>query len=440
MGRRTPPSHLPRRTSGAGALYSVPMTPSYSSRPHRHSLAAFAVLALSWTAGCRAAGPADPAPPAAEFVLAAGDSAFWVTSTAGSVHVRGAPLELARVAGRFYELYVADDDRSFQDATFIGQRVFRRDLVRGDSSLVYEDSTVPRLANEYARRFPDDRPLHAEDEPSDDPRWRVVATLDLTEVHGPFVSFDTHTDVERQGTTPWHASRRGVIDLRGGGSVSLASVVSRGPTLSGVERQRAAVLRATLDSVRATHSTRGTRARALLPFYRLDPGSFSITTVDGAPAVAYALAGSGDGDAGHLFPLPPIRIGEPAWWPEVATTLPVGSASGARDVWRHGSYEVVVRYDSGGARLALRDSTSREWSVTRVPAPATRIFWLDAPAIDSVSRHALERAFDESTLYDETVRTASDRTHRAAFSLRLAAQRSRGRARLSRGHRTVPHA
>jgi hypothetical protein len=56
-----------------------------------------------------------------------------------------------------------------------------------------------------------------------------------------------------------------------------------------------------------------------------------------------------------------------------------------------------------------------------VPAPATRILWLDRPAPDSLSRHALDRAFDESSLYDETVRTAAFRAPRHG---RAAAQRA----------------
>ena len=169
------------------------------------------------------------------------------------------------------------------------------------------------------------------------------------------------------------------------------------------------VLRSTLDSVRTSRDDRGERAAAMLSYYRLDPASFSVTTVDGAPAVAYAVPGAGSGDAGHLLALEPIPIGEPAWWPEAAATLPISSADGGRDVWRHGSYEVVVRYDSldGSGHLSLRDSTSREWSLGQVPAPATRILWLDRPPIDSVWRRALGRAFEESALYDETVRTAA---------------------------------
>ena len=419
------------------------MRPTFRLRSRFRSLTIAAALVAG--ASCRersAETAAGPPPPAADFVLSAGDSAFWVTSAGGTVHVRGAPLELARVDGRFYELYVADDDRSFQDANFIGQRMYRRDLLAGDSVLVYEDTLVPRLAREYARRHPDDAPLGEQDEPSDDPRWSATSTLDLSDVHGPFVSVALHTDVERDDAPHWHTSRRGVIDLRGRGMVSLAAVVGADSALPAIERERAAALQAARERVRASASEDGASAASLLSYYHLDPGGFAITTIDGAPAVAYALSGTGDGDAGHLLPLDPIRIGEPAWWPGVAATLPVSSVGHGRDVWRHGNYEVVVRYDStsGPARLVLRDSTSREWTIARVPGSAARIFWLDAPAIDSTARAALTRAFDESTLYDDAVRTAALRTHRRPTGLRLAAARRHRPATAPRPRRHSPHA
>ncbi len=367
------------------------------------------LVGLLALAACRQAAPPAPPlpPPAAEFVLSAGDSSFWVTSAAGKNRVRGAPLELATAGGRFYELYVADDDHSYEDAVLVGQKVYRRDLVTGDSVLLFQDTVVTRLARLYGRLHPEDEPLRPNDEPSEEPLWTATSTLALEEVAGPFVSFSIHIDVERDDAPLWHTSRRGVLDIRTGRPATLAAVT--GKAQADVERARTRVLRSTLDSVRASHDERGARAAAMLSYYRLDPASFSVTTVDGAPAVAYAIPGAGGGDAGHLLALAPIPIGEPAWWAEAAATLPVSSVDGGRDVWRHGSYEVVVRYDSlnGGGQLALRDSTSREWSLGRVPAPATRVLWLDRPPLDSVWRRALDRAFEESSLYDETVRTAA---------------------------------
>jgi hypothetical protein len=383
---------------------------------------------------CRDTGstsPASPPPPPAEFVLTAGDSSFWVSSAGGRIHMRGAPLELAIADGRFYELYVADDDRSYGDAVLVGQKVFRRDLATGDSVLLYQDTLVSHLARVYGRLHPDDEPLHGDDEPNADPLWTATSTLALDEVAGPFVSYTLHTDVERDDAPLWHTSRRGVLDIRTGRPATLAAVT--GKAKAAVERARARVLRSTLDSVRASHDERGERAAAMLSYYRLDPASFSVTTIDGAPAVAYAIPGAGGGDAGHLLSLAPIPIGEPAWWSEAASTLPVSSADGLRDVWRHGAYEVVVRYDSldETGQLAIRDSTSREWSLGRVPVPASRILWLDRPPLDSLWRRALNRAFEESSLYDETVRTAAfhPRGSRRAGATQLVRAHARRAAR-----------
>ena len=413
------------------AVYSPLMRPLCRAS-HHHLLAALLTLAA-----CRDAVPsAAPPPPAAEFVLSAGDSSFWISSVDGQIRMRGAPLELAVAGGRFYELYVADDDRSYEDAILVGQKVYRRDIVTGDSLLLYQDAVVPRLARLYGRLHPEDSPLRPDEEPAEEPLWTATSTLALDEVAGPFVSYSLHTDVERDDAPLWHTSRRGVLDIRTGRPATLAAVT--GAAQAEVERARTRVLRSTLDSVRATRDERGERAAAMLSYYRLDPASFSVTTVDGAPAVAYAVPGAGGGDAGHLLSLAPIPIGEPAWWTEAASTLPVSFADGGRDVWRHGSYEVVVRYDSidGAAQLALRDSTSREWSLGRVPAPARRILWLDRPPLDSVTRRALDRAFTESSLYDETVRTAAwhHRTPLRVGTPRLAGHRRSRSAPRRAGH------
>lgn len=383
-----------------------------------------AALALIGAIACRSPQADDTSPPAADFVLAAGDSSYWVTSAGGDIALRGAPLELARVDGRFYELYVADDDRSYEDAVLVGQRIFRRDLVTGDSLLVYEDTVVPRLAALYARLHPEDVPLRPTDEANEDPLWQATTTIDFVELHGPFLSYTLHADVERDDAAPWHTSRRGVIDLGTGRGASLARVV--GGDVARIARRRTLAVASIVDSVRAGGS-RIDRARtaSLLRAYQLDPGGFTLTTLDGQPAVAYALSGRGEGDEGHLLELPPIPIGEPSWWTEALPSLPVASAGGTRQLWRHGRYEVVARQDSSArvARVLLRDSTSREWPVGTVPVPASRIYWLDRPAVDSATRRALTRAFDESALYDDAVRAASLRRPRAQPALRLARRR-----------------
>src|SRR3954465_15440373 len=95
-----------------------------------------------------------PPPPPAEFLVSAGDQTYWVRSDNSGLRIRGSPLILARTGGRYYEIFVSEIDRSFPKALFSGERVFRRDLAHGDSTLIYEDTAVVHLAEEYQRRHP----------------------------------------------------------------------------------------------------------------------------------------------------------------------------------------------------------------------------------------------------------------------------------------------
>src|SRR5690348_13807497 len=116
---------------------------------------------LLFGAGCavRDRNKADAPPPPAEFLLATQDSTFWVSTNGKMIRTRGVPLTLAQYDGRFFEVFIADDDRLYQDALLVGLRVYRRDLLHGDSAVVFEDSIVPRIAHEYAKAHPNARRL-----------------------------------------------------------------------------------------------------------------------------------------------------------------------------------------------------------------------------------------------------------------------------------------
>ncbi len=395
--------------------------------PPRTALVLAVLFALS---ACRDAHPSAAPPPSAEFVLSSGDSCYWVTVDDRGARVRGVPIELVRVDGRFYELFVVDNDLSFTGADLVGQSVYRRDLRSGDSALVFTDSLVPELAREYARAHPEDHRLDPGDEPDQDVQLRATATLDIDASHGPFASYSLHTDVER-GTAPlWHVSREGVIDLRTGRSASLVDVV--GGDVASIERDRDRALKDVIDSVRSSHDERGQRAAAELSHYRLDAASFSITTTAGGPAVSFALPGAGEGDAGHVLSLAPIGFPRPAWWRDVEASLPMRSSDQSRAVWRHGAYSVVVRYDAvGSASLSIRDSTSREWPIAPISGSAARIYWLDAPVLDGDTRHALTRAFNEAASYGADTKVALSRS----VPWSLAAQRG---ASVGTTHRVPP--
>ena len=111
------------------------------------------LLVLVALAAC-ARTKAPPPAPAAEFIIAAADSVFWVRSDTDGIRVRGAPMVLAQVGGRFAELYVADEDYSFYDAAFIGQRLFKRDLISGDVAAFRRSSRggPPRIHHGFLPR------------------------------------------------------------------------------------------------------------------------------------------------------------------------------------------------------------------------------------------------------------------------------------------------
>src|SRR3979409_285758 len=87
-----------------------------------------------------------PAPPQAEFLVSAGDQTYWVRSDNSGLRIRGSPLILARTGGRYYEVFVGEIDRSYPRALFSGERVFRRDLATGDSTMSYDDTTAVEMA------------------------------------------------------------------------------------------------------------------------------------------------------------------------------------------------------------------------------------------------------------------------------------------------------
>src|SRR5204863_7448844 len=124
----------------------------------------FTFVLAAITVGC--ALPPPP-PPSAEFLVSAGDQTYWVRSDNSGLRVRGSPLILARTGGRYYELFVGEIDRSFPKALLSGERVFRRDLTTGDSTMIYDDTAVMRLAEQHHRQLPTARPLGPDDDPDD---------------------------------------------------------------------------------------------------------------------------------------------------------------------------------------------------------------------------------------------------------------------------------
>jgi hypothetical protein len=166
-----------------------------------------------------------PSPPTAEFLVSAGDQTYWVHSDNSGLRIRGSPLILARTGGRYYEVYVGEIDRSFPRALFSGERVFRRDLASGDSAMIYDDTVIVRMANDYRRRHPRAPILGPDDDPYDVIDVSAVGETDILNVLGPYVALEHRISIERPDEHSEDDTTRAVIDIRTGKPVELDRVL-----------------------------------------------------------------------------------------------------------------------------------------------------------------------------------------------------------------------
>jgi hypothetical protein len=349
-----------------------------------------------------------PSAPLAEFIVAAGDSAFWIRSDADGIRVRGAPMVLALMGGRFAELYVADDDQSFYDAVFVGQRLYKRDIISGDSMPIVSDTLMRLLARGYATANPDERPLAFDEEGSESPRTIASAEILVLDVMGPWVSYEHRTDVDIIGGTSSHGLRRGVVDMRTG-------TVSTLDALFGREQAR----RITAEGQRQWREMRDSLLAAApdddvmrenLERLSFDARSFVLLAEEREPRVRFTLPQSGSRFIVPAQDLFPVAVDAPAWWEGVRDGYParVEGIAGEEQRWSREGYDVLARPATENARpriaFALRDAGGQEWALGFVPAPVQRVMWMDDPALAPGTREALMRAFDDAALYSEDTR------------------------------------
>jgi hypothetical protein len=162
-----------------------------------------------------------PPPPLAEFLVSAGDQTYWVRSDNSGLRIRGSPLILARTGGCYYEIFVGEIDRSFPRALLSGERVFRRELASGDSAIIFDDTTIVRLAEQYHRQHPRAQLLGPDDDPEDDIDITAVGETDILNVLGPYVALEHRLSIERADEHDQDDTTRTVIDLRTGRPVAL---------------------------------------------------------------------------------------------------------------------------------------------------------------------------------------------------------------------------
>jgi len=385
---------------------------------------------LAAACGGERAGPKMPA----DFLLTTADSTYWVSSGPNGVRMRSAPIFITRVDGRLSELYTTDVDRSYFDAVFLGQRIFLRDLVRGDSTELMSDTTVAALEQRFRRDHPSERLLDPDEDTAADPSISASATLGILDVHGPYLSFEYHTDIDVKRSGPVvdrHTGRRGVLDIRARHAVTLTQLF--GDSLSTQLVKAATEEWSAASRALATHTDSAGRVAAeSMRGFAVDATSFSLDALDGKPLVVMAVPGIRRKSTTEPVALTPQEVGVPAWWRDVQATLPAGSDSVRR--WTRTASQVTVQItarstDHEHARLVLRDGNARDWDLGLITAPVQHLLWLDQ-GITADDRRALERAFDASATASGSTQVATG-TRQSPFINVSAAARTRPNSRCS---------
>ena len=384
------------------------------------------LLALVHAAACRGE-VSSRRPPAAEFLLAAGDSTYWIRSSADGIRVRSAPILLTLSDNRFYEVFIADDLHDYAQASFASARVWGRDITRDDSLLVFEDGAVPREAKEWIKRHPQAVPLDPTDiGPDTEPPTVVSDDIEVIDVHGPWLTVGHSLDVDVSGR-PGHRHRRTnrVVDVRDGTRTSIRTLFgdTEAERIQKAARQALAELK---DSVERSTDGRSVAARRTLGSFVFDSLSFGLTDVDRGPAVAFLVPGTGAEGEPLSIHLPPLKANRPAWWNAVLETLPQWNTDSTELTWRRRLYDVRARPIDGGDQLVIelvdRD-TSRapiRWAIATVPSPTYQLIALDNAPLETATRVALAKAFDQSSVLNGRIQRASyERFASPQFWLRM---------------------
>lgn len=151
-------------------------------------------------------------------------STYWVRSGPSGVTARTSPLILTSANNRFYEVYVDEVTRSYDDAIFTREPIYCRDLLTGRKKLLWEESRVSAWEKAYLSRNPAARLLDPEEEGSDDVSVSAAGESDILAVVGPYVLYDRRVVLERDNFQASDSSR-GAIDIRSGTSIALNALV-----------------------------------------------------------------------------------------------------------------------------------------------------------------------------------------------------------------------
>ncbi len=166
----------------------------------------------------------SPEPPTAEFLVADASTTYWVKSTRHGISARTSPLILTNADNRFYEVYVGEVTRSYEDAIFIREPIYRRDVLSGNSELLFEDGRISAWEKSYLQRNPDARLLEPEEDSYEDVAVAATGESEILAVAGPYLLFERWATLEREDFQQAD-SARSAIDIRSGRTIPINALV-----------------------------------------------------------------------------------------------------------------------------------------------------------------------------------------------------------------------
>lgn len=165
-----------------------------------------------------------PTPPSAEFLVADAGSTYWVRSGPRGINARTSPLILTSADNRFYEVYVGEETRSYEDAIFTREPIYSRELLSGRKKLLWEEGKVTAWEKSYLTANPEARLLDPDEDGDDDVSVAATGEAEILAVVGPYVLYDRHLTLEKENFEQSDSSR-GAIDVRSGQAVPLEALV-----------------------------------------------------------------------------------------------------------------------------------------------------------------------------------------------------------------------
>lgn len=165
-----------------------------------------------------------PQPPAAEFLVADAGSTYWVSSGPKGIDARSSPLILTSADNRFYEVYVDEETRSYDDAVFSREPIYSRDLLSGNKKLLWDERRIAEWEKAYLTANPKAQLLAPDDEGSDDVSVSGSAESDILAVVGPYVLYERRATLEKENFEQSDSARE-AIDVRTGATIPLQAIV-----------------------------------------------------------------------------------------------------------------------------------------------------------------------------------------------------------------------